>query len=182
MISLSLKFNLFKLTNEYNASGTFGKAFSARSTSVKFTKFSKLPGKLLKFLWVFLRWSVSKLTKLGSCLSWKRPIGLLFKTNVCRFAKRLVWGGSVSNELLLKSKNRRSVRLINSELGIASMLKINSTEFEYSECLWKLLHYVKDTYWLWLKFKTSKLLALSNPSGISFKLLWLKSNVLSSSK
>lgn len=38
------------------------------------------------------------------------------------------------------------------------------------------------TYILWLKFKTSKDLAFSNPSGTSFSLLWDRSNVVSSSK
>lgn len=38
------------------------------------------------------------------------------------------------------------------------------------------------TYTLWLKFKTSKDLAFSNPSGTSFSLLWDRSNVVNSSK
>lgn len=38
------------------------------------------------------------------------------------------------------------------------------------------------TYLLWLKFRTSKDLDRSSPSGTSFRLLWLKSKVVNSSK
>lgn len=125
VISFSLKFSLFKLGKEYRASGTLGKLFWAKSTSDNRVKFSKFMGKLFRFRWVFLRCKVSKLTKEGNCLNWKCPMGLLFKMSVCKLARRLVCGGKVSKLLSLRSRNSKSVRFMNSELGIVSILKSN---------------------------------------------------------
>lgn len=42
---------------------------------------------------------------------------------VCKFDKRLVCGGKVSNLLFERSRNNKSVKLIKSDGGICSILK-----------------------------------------------------------
>lgn len=72
--------------------------------------------------------------------------GLLLRMSVCRCTKRRICGGRLSSLLLLKSRYSRSVRLMNSWLGMASML-------------------------LWLKFSTNMFLLFSRSLGISVS--WL---------
>lgn len=54
--------------------------------------------------------------------------------------------------------------------------------YQYVHFMFIQINTLKQTYWLWLMLRTSKFFAFSSPSGISFKRLWDKSKVVSSSK
>lgn len=60
---------------------------------------------------------------LGYYLNWNSSSGLSLRIKVCRLAKRRVCGGSVSSLLCDKSRKSKSVKCMNKEFGILSILQ-----------------------------------------------------------
>lgn len=70
------------------------------------------------FAWIAMYFTRMKLIY----LNWNNSNGLSLNINVCKFDNRLVCGGNVSSLLCDKSKNSKSVKCMNNEFGILSIL------------------------------------------------------------